>query len=634
MRVDHLPALFPEHGTVYGKITKHRLSRSFIAFGVICSLGFGLTQSGASDEWRTIGLGLMFPGGGFLSDAGWHFILGFGAAVSLFSASLVLWFTTGNALAPPLLWLGLAGLAPWVRYEPVSASSGWNLLILILLIVVAVVARLLWQQKSGPRWRRVANQYLADCIAELPYQQPASQQLPREFSASEVYALRFLLDRALQPVERYDGFEWLDQFQTAAVRYQLNFMGYALSMAQASRLPALGAYLDEAQRRLIQKQSDHRIWKYWALENLWGNLGMDPDPVARENIMFSGFCATQMAMFHAASGRRDFLVVGSFTLSHPSGRQFIYDYPALLEALENETRRSEFGLLACEPNWIYPLCNTIAASALKAGDAQLGGDRWSRYEARFRQALEEEFIDPSGRFIPCRSAYTGLALPVLGGAMPQAMPCFFLNATLPDFAVRQWLMLRRQLVEEQHQGIALRRKAFWPIDTGNYRFSRAAALAGTALAAVEFGDHEVAELSLTALDLECPVVDDGGRHYRPRASVWAHAAELFAISGQHNGFRDLIASPRTARVWPSIAEVSYPEVLVARAVHDAESLQATLYPGRGASRQCLGLSGLRSGGSYRCEGTEERQIRASAEGTSSVHVLLTGRREIKVLPNL
>src|SRR5262249_41442767 len=144
----------------------------------------------------------------------------------------------------------------------------------------------------------------------------------KELSPHDLKLMRFLLDRALQPVENFDGFEWLDQFQTAAIRYQLNFIGYALALAQATRLPALRGYRDEAQRRLIDKQTDHRVWRYWALENFWGNLRTDRDPVARENIMFTGFCATQIAMYQAASGRRDYDRPKSFAMRHPSGRSF------------------------------------------------------------------------------------------------------------------------------------------------------------------------------------------------------------------------------------------------------------------------------------------------------------------------
>src|SRR5205085_8001631 len=128
----------------------------------------------------------------------------------------------------------------------------------------------------------------------------------------------------------------------------------------------------------------------------------------------------------------------------------------------------------------------------------------------FRRRLEEEFIDPSGRFIACRSSLTGLGFPMLGGVMPQALPCFFLNALLPEIARRQWALLRSRLLA----GGRLVRRNFWPIDIGNYSFSRASAYAATMLSAVEMGDGDVARLCRAALDSECPASTDGAVSWR------------------------------------------------------------------------------------------------------------------------
>ena len=461
----HFPAFYPERPFIHGKATQRRLLRSTALFSSIAAFGFGLTQLAKADGWRIFGLGLMLPGGGFMLSSEWHCLITFGLALAIFFASLLLWFATGNALAPPLIWLGLAILAVAIRQKPVPDSAGLAALGAILAIALAILLRLAWQKFGGQRWRKSANRELAKHLNETPLILSVPPNATEEFSERDLRLMRFLLDRALQPVESFDGFEWLDQFQTAAIRYQLHFSGYALAMAQASRLPALHGYLDAEQKRLIEKQRDHRVWRYWALENAWGYLARNPDPIAKANIMFSGFTATQMAMFQAASGARDFLAPGRFALEHAEGQRFAYDFPAIIDVLFDQFSNSRFGLLACEPNWIYPLCNTITLAAIKAADAQLGGTRWPALTNRIRQALDEEFIDPFGRFVPCRSAYTGMALPILGGAMPQAMTCFFLNATLPDIAARQWLMLRHRMLNRQSPRHTLRRQAFWPVDT-------------------------------------------------------------------------------------------------------------------------------------------------------------------------
>ena len=63
------------------------------------------------------------------------------------------------------------------------------------------------------------------------------------------------------------------------MRYQLNFVQYAMAMSQYTRTPAFTGYLAEAQRNAIEKMLDPRVWKYWRWENLWGNLRWEPDPM-------------------------------------------------------------------------------------------------------------------------------------------------------------------------------------------------------------------------------------------------------------------------------------------------------------------------------------------------------------------
>lgn len=616
-------ALLPQRSALCGPVTQKRLLRLWFIYVAIFGIGFVLAKVGNA-HWQAFGLGLIVPGGGFFAHGDFtsahglaHLVAGLIALVAFVVAAGV-WFAIGNVIAPPAVWLLTAALAALMDHG-VAPHHG-----AIAVLFGAALVALSFLAFAGGRWvtlsarRSSANRYLQGAAPLDPF--PANREA--ELSERDLTQMRFLLDRALQPADQFNGFEWLDQFQTAAVRYQINFAGYALSMAQATRLSAFGGYLDTAQRNLIDKQTDHRVWRYWAWENAWGNLSLDPDPVARENIMFTGFCALQMAMFHAASGRRDYERAASFTLKHPDGRSFSYDFGSLVAALDREQRRSEFGLIACEPNWIYPLCNAMGASAMKAHEQMHGGGVWSDYAPRFRKKLETEFIDLAGRFVPCRSNYTGLALPNIGGAQPQAMPCFFLNATLPDIAMRQWLLLRRDLLGQK--------VTFWKIDTGNYRHSRAAAFAGTALAAIELSDDAIAQMCFDALDRECPMQSNGGAGYRPNASVFAHAVEFFARAGGGNGFRNLIENPRSDARGMRLDDAAYPAVLVANATATDGLLRAVLYPGGAPGLQGLGFAGLLPNRRYACDGMEAAEIIADANGEARVNVILNGRTEIRL----
>ncbi len=632
-----VPAMLPVRCHLFGPVTRRRLVRLGAAYGVLFLLGTAIAHAGDSAAWHALGLGLLLPGGGFLLHADVESAMGMthaalaAGAMLLFLAAAVLWLATGNVLAPPLAWLLAAVAAALMGHDDTHHHTGpdagtWVPLLIALLLAGAFAGAFI-RRGLGVRARRRANRYLETAGREAACSFRHAEAALPEYTPDDLRRMRFLLDRALQSVGAFEGFEWLDQFQTAAVRYQLNFTGYALAMAQATHLPAFGGYLNTAQQRLIAKLADHRMWRYWELESLWGKLRRETDPIAsHDNIMFGGFGAAQMALFHAASGGRDYDAPGSFTLRHPSGEMYAYDAPALIRALGRAFDDSDFCLTACEPNWIYPLCNAIGAVALKAHDPR----RWRKHEARFRQQLESEFIDLSGRLIPARSALTGLALPPAGGAVPQAMASYFLNATLPDIALRQWLLLRRGLFGATGR---LNRRQFWPVDTGNYRFSRAAAYSGTALAATEMGDGDVATHCLAALEEECTAATAGGVMHRPAASVWAHAVEFLARSGAANGLRTLVERPRSTGPQPEISARPYPDVLVARAVSEHGGLNAVLYPGRRPGVFRMGLSGLVPGRAYRCDGAEPRRIVADARGGAVIEMTLAGRTEVRLYPS-
>jgi hypothetical protein len=643
-------APLPPYERLFGPITQARIALLSGLYLTLLVTGSALLAFAGDDRLRIVGLGLVLPGGGFLAQAATC-----GASVSshtaalaalvaaaLFALALVAWFATGNILAPPSAWLATA-LAAAMQNGGVRPGA-----VTLVFGVVGAVAALSFVSMrcwflAARRQRGRDNAYLAAQAAHSAsiFTAPATPRAQPEMTLEHLQRLRFALDRALQPLADFHGFDQLDQFQTAATRYQLNFLAYGMALTQARYTPACGGYLHDAQIALLDKQREHRVWNYWRLENLWGNLRSNPDPTARENIMFTGFVALQMALFAASTGRADFAGAGRFTLVHPGGARYVHDAASLVAGMTRDFKRSRFYLVACEPNWVYPLCNTIGANAILAMDAQHGAHRWAAHAQDFRHHLETEFLDGFGRYIPCRSAQTGLPFPALGGAMPLAMPCFFLNTIAPDLARRQWLLLRRRLFDRNGM---FRRRAFWPVDTGNYGFSRAGAYAATALAAVELGDEQVYDACMQSLEDECPGVLQDGVIHRRHASVWAHGVELMARAGARDAFKEIVTAPRTAG-GPRLEGLAYPDVLVAGAhaagahaasAHAASAhagdmrLHAVLYAGRHDGAHAVGLAGLTPGAVYRVTGARAARVTADAQGRAQLEVLLAGRTELTV----
>ena len=623
---DHAAAktrtLFPINTSPIGPETRRRLLRTAFIYGAVYLIAlmslFGLF--GTSGD--VFAAGLVFPGGGFLAmgqaDAIW---LAAGTGL-LFVFAIGLWFATGNVLLAPLVWLGTASMAAMMyAHTPADPATLKALFAFGPALLLAGLSGLSIQSALGQKRRKRLNASLAS-LPVTSFRKPHTERPHKdELSLKDLQALRLLLDRALQPVDKFEGFEWLDQFQTAAIRYQINFISYALSLTQSLYLPACQAQFSDAQHRLQAKLEDHRVWGYWALENLWGNLRMSSDPVARDNIMYSGFVAAQMA--YAANAGHSALQPLQCRKAGETKHE--YTLGDMVSTLAAQYQTARYGLLPCEPNWIYPLCNAITASGMRAFDARNGTAHWQAVSARFRHYLETEFISAGGKFVPFRSSYTGLAAPQIGGAVMQAFPCFFLNATLPDLAERQWSALREDMAQKDWTS------ALWPVDVGNYRFSRASSFGATALAARELGDHDTANLLLERFDAACPRRHHAGVAHHKNASLWAHTNVYMARIGKADMLRNLVTGPaHQPERRPHISEAAYPDVLIAKAVETNGALELVLYPGRAKRSYALVLGGLVSGGRYHVCGQDERTCQADRFGRLSLDLPLSGRTALNI----
>jgi hypothetical protein len=592
-------------------LTARRRMVTLLILAAMATSGFAIAQLSRGGAGFAFGLGLAAPGVGFaapmltMGELQLPALVCLLASLAAFGLALLLWFGTGNVLAPPIVWIGTAILAAWqARLGPEGPAH--VVLIAGSAAPLAVLAGMLPRRSH---------------VEPVAAPAPTVAEPCAELNLETLQLQRLLLDRALQPVEAFEGFEWRDQFQTAAVRYQLNFMSYALSLAQAHQLQAFSGYLVEAQRMLLAKQSDPRMWRYWRLESAWGHLRSMADPVPRDNIMYTGFVAAQIAFAEAAGGR-SLAQAGAHLRLRLGGHDVDYTLADLSRILADQYRRASWGLLACEPHWIYPLCNLITACGLRTDDPEL----WAELAPAFREGLRREFMTGDGRIVPFRSSLTGLAFPAAGGIVMQAFPCLFLNAVFPDLAEATWARVRARLASGSWS------RAFWPIDVGNYGFSRASSLAASAAAAVEMGNGANAEAMLERLDAECPSQLIEGVRHRPRASLWSHGLELAARCNRSGGLAALARTPSRQND-PYLAEVPYPAVLVARAVADQGCLDLVVHPGQADGPQWLTLGGLRPTAPYRVEGTFTGFIHADEAGMARLKVPLAGRTTLRVLPH-
>ena len=166
---------------------------------------------------------------------------------------------------------------------------------------------------------------------------------------------------ALQPLDRFDGFVQIEQYLLSALRYQLNYTSYCVGDGAVHPDPGFTGYLAEAQANLIEKMRDKRVWGYWAHECLIGYQRWNPDPIAFANVMYTGFFGVMLGLYETLHPDRRFSQPGALTLRWSEDTAYPYDFRSLCEAIVHNMDISKHDpLYACEPRFIYPMCNTFS----------------------------------------------------------------------------------------------------------------------------------------------------------------------------------------------------------------------------------------------------------------------------------
>jgi hypothetical protein len=614
-------------------VTAGRMRRALLVYSVFWVLGALPGLLGAGPELTALGLGLVVPGGGFLATASPWFA---STALVVFVLALVIWWAIGIIVLPPLIWIGAAALAVLT-----AGTAEWpaaRFAVPVAVPVLLAVAYLTHRARHAQQVRigTQLNEQLAELRFEVSGPPPLDAALPvTESSPTDLAHLRYALDLALQPVDSFDGFTIIDEYREAAVRYQINTLGYALSMAQYTRTPAFSGYLAEAQRNAIEKMLLRKVWGYWARENAWGNLSLSRDPVAnRENIMLTGWHGLQVGMYGVLNDDR-YSRPGALTYRWSDTEAYPNDFHTLTESVRRNMVGTNYTLFPCEPNWVYSICNTFGINTLATHDRVHGTGYLDELRDRLRTSYETEFVRPDGRIIGVRSTHLGLSWNFWSGAAVQLSTAYWLHPSIPEIAQRSWWLLRERSLRLDDGKLIFPRAVSDRLDPGDYSLGRDNfGLGATIMAAREVGDEQYAAAAARTLaEREAIEEDHGARRYRNSSPLTNLYAVLGRV-GRHNGLRDLVAHelPTAWRAGPRLAEAAYPEVLIARAVTDGTALELVLRPGAGPVRTTLAVDRLRPNTRYAVDGATDPIVTSDEAGRTLVTVDLDGRREVRVRP--
>jgi hypothetical protein len=608
-------------------VTGRRLRRALGAYAALWFCGLVPLLIGAPAAWRAAGLGLALPGGGLAY--GGHPMWAASALIGTFVA-VVLWWTLGPVILPPLVWTGSAIAGALVAGGAHSPAAVVVALTTIPAASVAFYAIHRLRHAAQAETGRALNAELAALEFTVTGDPGDDVRVPvTEHSEDDLKRLRYALDLALQPLDEFRGFNRLDQFREGALRYQVNVLGWSLSMAQFTRTPAFTGYLAQAQRNAIEKMLHRKVWGYWAYENAWGRLSLNRDPVdTPENIMLGGYHGLMIALYSALNDDR-YNDPGALTYRWNDRVSYPHSASSVASITHRNMTTSAYTLFACEPNWIYPICNTMGMNTLIGHDRDNQTGYFADLADDLRTSYEREFLRPDGRLIGVRSNHLGLSWNFWSGEAVQLSTAYWLHAAMPDVAHRTWWLVKQKLDATG----ALPKSASNRLDPGNYRLGRQTyGRVLTLLTARELGDEETATRIQRSLDEREPVVEANGASKYAEASMFTNVYANLARFSRHSAMRDLLrfGVPDAWKTGPVLADVAYPDVLVAKAVSDGSGLDLVLRPGNGPVRASLRIERLVPGRTYAVVGATSSRVVASESGEAVLEVDLADRLEVRL----
>jgi Linalool dehydratase/isomerase len=616
-----------------GTHSSRLIARTFIVYSMVFLLGLLPSLLGWSAVWQTAGLGLVFPGGGFVALGGW-WLIAFALTVVLMLAACALWQLMANVFAPLFIWIGSLLLAATLAEESVWPAAQY----LVPLIALAFLGWATWKTRAISA-RELKNREARNAYLPRAEQQVLARAVPapapgtRELSPEEIAHLRYVLERALQPVESFGGFDVIEQFQTSALRYQINSLLWALQVAQCHYTPNFHGYLSQAQRNLIDKLTVPIVWKWWRWENLFGNFSFGKDPIAKDNIMFAGFSSANVALYTANTGDDHYLKDGSLCFRENAKTSYRHSLKTMIENGRWNQRIAEYGpLYPCEPTLTYSACNVWGNFQHVIADRLFGTNNRQELIDKLRighitEMMTHDGVPHSGRVNPL-----GIRLPVYSCNMVSALWGWMANTFFPDLARRVYAILREEAVHFDANGeITLTTFAYDRVDTGNYKKSEVGLYAHMLIYAREMGDDEVANALVRKLAKDFNRIEDNGVVAYKNVSTRESGSIVLGVLMRGGDLSSMVhrGPPAGAMRGPLLSEVTYPGVLVAKAFSNGDDLNLVLYPGARETRQTLGLSRLNPGGTYAVTGVPGMTTAtADSNGKATIAVELTRRTEI------
>ncbi len=220
----------------------------------------------------------------------------------------------------------------------------------------------------------------------------------------ELGQMRWVLKLANEPIGDFSDMQSLDQVGITASRYTIAFSVYFLAAEQYHKLSAWSDAIQPGIDRLIQKMLQRPVWEYWSHDSA-GVTKFEPlmnqpyapfsDPIAYRNIMYSGHLSQMINLYQMLYNDRKWDAPSSIVLNWDDKTRFIYNNQSLQDAMFMQLIKNPVPAIECEPNAVFPACNTHPILGWKLYDQAHGTRYYGATMPLFLDFFKNNFVDPT-----------------------------------------------------------------------------------------------------------------------------------------------------------------------------------------------------------------------------------------------
>lgn len=587
-------------------------------------------------------LGFLLPGGGFFANANIPGILTGTVILTAFftiGRNVIEWY--GNIALMLFLWIGgcFGGLFNGRPADFLSLAAA---------AVPAILCFSCFELKQYRLEKRILKDRVRrikrfDETVRIVERLPEKKETYRELDDTALKAARYLFDMTVREKGDFTDYNKTTINSMGAYRYQFSALGYGLMLMQCKYTPNFQGYQNKAWRFLIDAFTDPRCCAYWKWEYLGGRFRWNPDPVANENIMLSGWMLPIVNGYGANTGDRRYEKEGAIRF-HPfyreNTKEYGYSAGELTKLLVNQWKDRKYPgiLIPCEPNIAFPICNSFGILGTMIYDRDHGTEDMAGILDQYNEALQKDFVEADGCIADMRHYLFGASRFMHKPAM-NVSPIGGISLAVqyrsiyPGLAKRCYAIVRDEVVGIKN-GMAYIQGMPWEdaLDLGTMTKNPSMYCGLLEQLAAEYGDLELLE-AVEAVERHYlkATKNPGVLRYKDVAVINMAYISLSKWAKQGDWYDVIHKGPGEAALkGPVLEECSYPDVLVARAVStDGEDLELVLCGGSDKKEQRIQIARLRPGQNYLVEGMG-LHIRADENGRAAFSVNLEQRLKIRI----